>query len=1166
MSLPLKHIEGKYEILHKIKEGGMGAIYKVRHLLLEEIRVIKVIRPQFAEDQDLQRRFKREAKTAIRLRHPNIAQLYDFAASEGGSAYMVMEYIEGHTLQESLELYGPPSLGLGIDLLQQGLSALDYLHRRGYVHRDISPDNLMMTRDHDDRPMIKLIDLGIVKRLGAEVNLTTTGTFLGKVRYSSPEQFNAETGSAKVDARSDVYSFGLLTYELLTGTFPIVGESFNQLLAGHLLQPPLDFAESDPDGRVVPQLRQIILNALEKNPDDRFESARDFAQRLAPFGEDFASYRHEFNRRMARTDATRRVDMPRPGSTQERLNQQFGVEPTPAPTEPSTPPQPPPIPVDPEEERRRLEAEKAEAERRARESRIAELLAQAFETINDDPEAARSFLQELLKLEPEHIRARDLLDRIDAELEQRRAEQQRLEEERRRAEALETARSEIIDLLDREHLDDADVRLRAAEDNWDASFPDLRERLEEQRAVAERRARIRELTEQARTQAELKEWESVIALTAQVLELEPEHPEVLELQATAEAEIERIEARREAERKKQEAEARRQEAVATARAAIVELLDREDLEAARARLHEAESELDATFPELTERLDDLRALAERRAQAQSLYEDAKDEADAEHWEDAVGLLAQALEHDPEHDEARALRDEAQAEVRRLAEEAERERRLTEAVRDIRRQLDTGDLETASRELDFAVETWGGSPDLVTLARRIDEETRRRERQKALEALLAQAREDRDAGRLEEAQRSLRELLTLQPDHPEARSLLSTVEADIARQEIEKAAAATAFRQPEADSEQPEPTETEAPVVLPGDSRATIPVDPSTTVEPHKLAPEPVAEMEAPTDSVGTPKRQELPRLWIAAGVIGLLLISGIVLWRGTSDGPKSPELPNPEQQVADSPSAANDTSALPVAAAAPAEPVVTPPESEPELTESQKKEAKQLESELARLARSESKATPPPAEAEPPAPRAEEESSPPPAREPIEESDESRSSTPDTPTTVVQEPTPEPSVLEPEQTTETDFADPEPKPSVLQAPPPGPAVSETKDSEPATKAETEPAPPPEPEFQRGDLIKPGPGVQLPDLVNAPKPDYPRQARRARMRSAVRVTVAVLVDENGKVTQALIKQGDDSGLGFNEAALAAARQATFRPATKDGVEGKMWTELAFGFAP
>ncbi len=273
--------EGKYEVLHKISEGGMGVVYRVRHLLLGEHRVVKVIRPQLAADPGLRQRFLREARIAARLRHPKIAQFYDFSMGVDGTAWIVMEFVDGRTFADFLQVDGPPPLELVIEMAIQTLDALAYLHRKSFVHRDISPDNVMLTRDFHGGPLVKLIDLGIAKHLDGELggDLTAAGMFVGKRRYSSPEQF----GPKAIDQRSDLYSFGVMLYELLTGSCPIEGETPEEMIAGHLFRPPVTFDESDTGGRVPLDLRRTVMRALAKEPDERITTAEEFIDLLMPF-------------------------------------------------------------------------------------------------------------------------------------------------------------------------------------------------------------------------------------------------------------------------------------------------------------------------------------------------------------------------------------------------------------------------------------------------------------------------------------------------------------------------------------------------------------------------------------------------------------------------------------------------------------------------------------------------------------------------------------------------------------------------------------------------------------------------------------------------------------------------------------------------------------------
>jgi serine/threonine protein kinase len=281
-SPPGSAIDGKYEVLGKIREGGMGAIYMVRHRLLNEFRIIKVMRPEVAESADQRKRFLREAQTATRLKHGNIVGFYDFFVDEEGTAYMVMEYIDGINLRDMIRNCGALPIGLALYLARQGLSALDYLHRKGIVHRDIAPDNVMMTQEEDGTLQAKLIDLGIAKlqRAEEEEQLTAADEFIGKLRYSSPEQLTKKSTSAAIDGRSDLFSFGVVLYEVLTGICPYGGGSLQDILTARLHKPPMPFTQSDPHGRVGTALRGVILKALQTKPEDRYQTAAEFAKAI----------------------------------------------------------------------------------------------------------------------------------------------------------------------------------------------------------------------------------------------------------------------------------------------------------------------------------------------------------------------------------------------------------------------------------------------------------------------------------------------------------------------------------------------------------------------------------------------------------------------------------------------------------------------------------------------------------------------------------------------------------------------------------------------------------------------------------------------------------------------------------------------------------------------
>jgi serine/threonine-protein kinase len=304
----------------------MGSVFKVRHRILDEIRVVKMMRSHLVDEDDSKKRFYREARIAAKARHRSIAQIFDFSVDEG-VAFIIMEYIDGVTLQDVLADHGRMSVPLALEVAQQSLEALAFVHRLGIIHRDISPDNLMLTADSDGNPRIKLIDLGLAKFTEVDSGLTKEGLFLGKLRYASPEQFQTLQGE-ELGPWSDVYSFGLVLYELLTGHYPIRGKTLTEMMVGHVTEPPMSFSKSDPEGMVPLDLRNIVLRALAKKAEERFADGGEFRELVLAVQKDFPFGKAE----MEEANRVRQKRGPEPKapagrtSDQDRLARAFGAE------------------------------------------------------------------------------------------------------------------------------------------------------------------------------------------------------------------------------------------------------------------------------------------------------------------------------------------------------------------------------------------------------------------------------------------------------------------------------------------------------------------------------------------------------------------------------------------------------------------------------------------------------------------------------------------------------------------------------------------------------------------------------------------------------------------------------------------------------------------------
>ncbi|QKG23662.1 Stk1 family PASTA domain-containing Ser/Thr kinase [Actinomadura verrucosospora] len=273
MSQP-RLLGGRYELDTVIGRGGMAEVYRARDLRLDRVVAIKTLRSDLARDPTFQARFRREAQSAASLNHPSVIAVYDTGEDMIGDTpipYIVMEYVDGSTLRDLLRENRALLPEKALEITDGILRALDYSHRGGIVHRDIKPANVMLTRQHE----VKVMDFGIARAMADSAStMTQTAQVIGTAQYLSPEQAQAK----RVDARSDIYSTGCVLYELLTGRPPFTGDSPVAIAYQHVREEPVPPSQVDPQ---IPQWADaMVLKAMAKDPDHRYQNATEFRQEI----------------------------------------------------------------------------------------------------------------------------------------------------------------------------------------------------------------------------------------------------------------------------------------------------------------------------------------------------------------------------------------------------------------------------------------------------------------------------------------------------------------------------------------------------------------------------------------------------------------------------------------------------------------------------------------------------------------------------------------------------------------------------------------------------------------------------------------------------------------------------------------------------------------------
>lgn len=721
-------LDGKYEVLEHLGGGGMGEVYLVRHVHLEEKRVVKILRADRVSDPDAQKRFLREARFATQIKHPHVAALYDYARLDDGSFYMVWEYIEGEDVGSRIRRDGPFPLRSAVELGIQALDGLRAIHAAGMIHRDVSPDNLMISTLYGDRPLLKIIDLGLAKHLESdpELEVTQDGMFMGKLLYCAPEQAGLHKGET-LDNRADLYSFSLVLYEMLTGLPPFEAETPQGAIFKRLSEDPLPLVGRNPEVAMPPELEGVVLRGLARERDDRYPDAAAFIAALRSLAR--------------RIDRAATQEVPRPAAPQA---------PAPAPAPPGAGAAGGGMTRElTRAEKEALLARIEQAARRVREGsktvgRVEALLA------DGKLDEARETVSRLEAREP-GARSLAALRELLAAAEAREGRREQAAEDGRRDEAR-AALDRVREAADAGRLDEARAALKhareavagdagaGAADPERAALEEMEGRVSGLERTAERRARVDEAETMFERYLKKKQLSLARLALETLIDLAPTHPKRTDYEAWVEVLAEEVEEERRADQAQaagREALVRGDFRAARRQLALLRKTD-EDRAAAFERevvLAERDAEETVDFEESRERMErllserrleeaqqELRALADLgaakvtvdlyRSRLDEARESARDEAQLEAFLEAFRGRMEAGDFRGAREVAGELQrtspddprpSELLAEVARREREADRRRSIEQGETQVERFIEAGDAAQAALALKVLVQ-------------------------------------------------------------------------------------------------------------------------------------------------------------------------------------------------------------------------------------------------------------------------------------------------------------------------------------------------------------------------------------------------------------------------------------------------------------------------------